>query len=457
MLLLTGFSVGASLLLVAVFFVAFGADAADAAQYFVPGFVVPLVVAPIVIHVLLGLAFALDAAHAQAAAQQAELQRLRQLDLVGRLAGGLAHDFNNLLTVVRANVAALGGAAAHAELAAIDDAALRGARLTRRLLAISHHEEVALAPASLSPLLRETAELLHRVLPAGIELTMPTSVPDTVLKLDRDAVQQALLNLVLNARDAMDGQGALALSVYTPNTDASEWLVVEVRDSGPGMSADLLARATEAFFSTKAVHEGTGLGLAIVQRTMEQHGGRLVLESTVGVGTCAALWFPVPAGAMTVAPSDAASTPALSKLPAPQTLSTSSRTVDRQPYAVLVVDDEAPVRIVTVRTVERMGHRVTGVASMDEALAWLAAGGHADVIVSDITMPGGSGIDLVSQLRDIGRPTPVLLVSGFALDGLDDTLTADPSVALLAKPWSRDELAASIDQVTRRVHTPATV
>lgn len=454
MLLLTGFSVGASLVLVAVFFVAFGAEAADAPMYFIPGFVVPLVVAPTVIHVLLGLAFALDAAHAKAVEQQAELQRIRQLDLVGRLAGGLAHDFNNLLTVVRANVAALGGAAAHTELAAIDDAALRGARLTRRLLSISRHEEVVLAPASLSPLLNETVEMLHRVLPAGIQLTMPTAVPETLLPLDRDAVQQALLNLVLNARDAMDGQGQLVLSVHAPKTDAGAWLVIEVRDSGPGMSADLLARATEAFFSTKAVHEGTGLGLAIVQRTMEQHGGRLVLESTVGVGTCAALWFPVPPVALAAVPSDPP------PLPAPSTLSTSpasSQAADRQPYAVLVVDDEAPVRIVTVRTVERMGHRVTGVASMEEALAWLAAGGHADVIVSDITMPGGSGIDLVSQLRDIGRPTPVLLVSGFALDGLDDTLTADPSVALLAKPWSRDELAAGIDRVIRGVHAPATV
>jgi signal transduction histidine kinase/ActR/RegA family two-component response regulator len=457
MLLLTGFSVGASLLLVAVFFVAFGAVAADAPMYFIPGFVVPLVVAPIVIHVLLELAFALDAAHAQAAAQQAELQRVRQLDLVGRLAGGLAHDFNNLLTVVRANVAALGGAAAHAELAAIDDAALRGARLTRRLLSISRHEEVALAPASLSPLLHETAEMLHRVLPAGIQLTMPADVPETLLPLDRDAVEQALLNLVLNARDAMDGQGALALSVQARKTDAGEWLVVEVRDSGPGMSADLMARATEAFFSTKAVHEGTGLGLAIVQRTMEQHGGRLVLESAVGVGTCAALWFPVPAEGVAVATAEPTPTPAASTPSIPSTPPTSSLAVDRQPYAVLVVDDEAPVRIGTVRTVERMGHRVTGVASMEEALAWLEAGGHADVIISDITMPGGTGIDLVSQLRDIGRPTPVLLVTGFSLDGLDDTLAADPSVALLAKPWSRDALAAGIEQVTRGVPAPASV
>ncbi|WP_353265741.1 ATP-binding protein [Gemmatimonas sp.] len=279
MLYLTAFSVGASVALVAVFFVLFKAQPEDARAYFIPAVIVPAVVAPMVIHILLSLALALDAAHAHAAKQQEQLQQVRQLDLIGRLASGLAHDFNNLLTIVRANVDALGGTAVNTALAAIDDAALRGARLTRRLLFISRHEQVVLVPQPLAPLLRETEAMLRRVLPASVPLELPTHIPATVLHLDRDAVQQALLNLVLNARDAMDDHGRLAIAVQERSLADGPWIVIEVRDNGPGMSPEVLGHATEPFYTTKAAHQGTGLGLAIVQRTIEDHGGRLVIES----------------------------------------------------------------------------------------------------------------------------------------------------------------------------------
>lgn len=435
MLYLTAFSVGASVALVAMFFVLFKAQPQAAPAYFIPAVIVPAVVAPMVIHVLLSLALALDAAHAHAAQQQEQLQHIRQLDIVGRLASGLAHDFNNLLTVVRANVEALGGPTANEELAAIDEAALRGSRLTQRLLSISRHEQVVLVPQVLAPLLRETEDMLRRILPQGVPLEMPIDLPTIVLALDRDAVQQAILNLVLNARDAMGDHGRLVLTVQERLLPSGPWVVVEVRDNGPGMPPEVLSRATEPFYTTKAAHKGTGLGLAIVQRSMEQHGGRVVIESALGEGTTVGLWFPI-------APAQSASS---SREPTRQT--PPHGTQHGASYRLLVIDDDQQVRLVTERALERLGHHVVSVADITAARAHLDSGAIVDVILSDVMMPGGTGVDLVRSLRRSGNQTPVLLVSGFTLDILDDELGADPTVALLAKPWALPSLVAGIERV----------
>jgi signal transduction histidine kinase/ActR/RegA family two-component response regulator len=435
MLLLTAFSVVASVALVVVFFVLFDGQREDLAAYFVPAVIVPALVAPPVIHLLLGLAVALEAAHARAAQHQEQLQRVRQLDLVGRLASGLAHDFNNLLTVVRANVAALGGATMGEELAAIDRAAVKGARLTRRLLSISRHEVMERVAQPVAPLLRETEEMLRRILSPTLLLEMPPDVPDVTIEFDHDAIQQALLNLALNARDAMGAHGRLTVTVHERQAADGPWLVIEVRDNGPGMPPELLRQAAEPFFTTKAAHEGTGLGLAIVHRCMTQHDGRLVLDSDVGVGTTAALWFPSNRRGRDVVVHE--------RVP-----STPPTRIERSgSYDLLVIDDEPEIRSVTERALRRMGHRVTSVGDITAAFAWLETVPPVDAIVSDVMMPGGTGIDLVHHLRRTGRTTPVLLVSGFALEGLDDVLSADPTVAFLPKPWAFDALMTSLEGV----------
>lgn len=443
MVLLTAYCVGASVLLVAVFTVIFQAQPEDLPAYYVPAVIVPLLVAPPVMHLLLGLASALDAAHAEAARQQLALQRDKQLDLAGRLAGGLAHDFNNLLTVVRANVEALGGAAANDELAAIDHAAARGAWLTRRLLSISRHDEVVLAPHSLSSLLDETESVLRRVLPIGVQLVFPEAIPDAVQAVDRDAVQQALLNLALNARDAMGERGHLWISVQRRDMPDGAWLVFSVRDDGHGMSPELLARAPEPFFTTKPAHQGTGLGLAIVKRTMAQHGGRLVLESDVGVGTSASLWFPLRAATESATVPPAPATPPSAPVVVPGS-SDSNRT-----YEVMVVDDDPQVRAVTERTLQRLGHRVTSVADAASVLERMSVGAPIDLIISDVMMPGTTGIEMVQELRRRGRDTPVLLVSGFAVDDIGQALGSDRRVAFLPKPWTVGALAGAITEIMR--------
>lgn len=452
MLLFTAFSVLASLLLVALFAVIFDAPREIWPKYYIPGAIIPACVAPIVIHVLLNLVFALDAAHTQAAQQQRELERVQQLDLVGRLASGLAHELNNLLTVVRASVASLGGAQANDDLAAIDDAAQRGARITRRLLSISRHDEIVRVRQSLPAVLSDIQRVLPRLVPPAVRLHVPDTVPPVAVDVDIDAVQHALLNLVLNAREAIGAEGSIALLVQEETVDGVAGVTIAVRDDGRGMSADLLARATEPFVTTRAAHEGTGLGLTIVRRTMEQHGGRLRLTSEPGVGTTAALWFPVVGSD----PSPSVAAPGVGSDPTPAPRERAPRLAGRSAYRVLLVDDEAEVRQVTTRILERAGYTVASVADAIAARQWLAEHPSVDVIVTDVMMPGMTGIDLLLALREAGDHTPVLLVSGFSVERVEELVGADRAVRFLAKPWTAEELVRMIGSLAITAHPERT-
>jgi DNA-binding NarL/FixJ family response regulator len=282
---------------------------------------------------------------------------------------------------------------------------------------------------------RGKAEMLRRVLPPNMQLEVSPVLPDITLEFDHDAIQQALLNLALNARDAMGAHGRLTITVHGRQTEDGPWQVLEVRDNGPGMPPEVLGRATEPFFTTKAAHEGTGLGLAIVHRCMAQHNGRLVLDSEEGIGTTAALWFP-----STLRGSDV-----IRRERVPTTPPTGIRRSER--YDLLVIDDEPEIRSVTERALRRLGHRVTSVGDITAAMAWLETAPKVDGIVSDVMMPGGTGIEFVHLLRSTGRTTPVLLVSGFALEVLDDVLSGDHTVAFLPKPWALDALMSGIEGI----------
>ncbi len=394
----------------------------------------------------------------------AQLQRAQQLNLAARLASGLAHDLNNLLTVVRASVDALGGATGSPELSAIEDATARGAQLTRRLLALSRREGLNLTRQTLGPVLQGMRHSLQSILPSHVRLEMPAQVPEVPIQIDRDSVQHALLNLVLNARDAVGDSGLIDVRTKTHLALDGSWLIVEVSDDGPGMPADVLARATEAFFTTKPVHGGSGVGLAMVRETMQEHGGLLVLESEPGRGTVAALWFPVPSdersGGFEAAPPRISSErerepeahcesatelapeppPEPEALPAPKT------------HRILLIDDEAAVRRVTERALKRLGHQVTSVDGIVPALALLDGATPIDLIVSDVTMPRGTGLDLIERLRESGRETPVLLTSGFSVESIDAVLH-DPRVGFIAKPWSSDALVVAMNRLIASART----
>jgi two-component system, cell cycle sensor histidine kinase and response regulator CckA len=359
-------------------------------------------------------------------ALEAQLLRTQKMDVVGQLAGGIAHDFNNLLTVVRANVAALDLEAAQPELGAIDDAAARGARLVRRLLTISRPEALSVSAQRIGPLLFETVAMVRRVLPARIRVEAPAEVPASTVLLDADAVEQALLNLALNAADAIAGEGTIRINAREVSADPDQrMLVVSVSDTGAGMTAEVLARATEPFFTTKPVSEGTGLGLSTVHAIMAQLGGRLELESVPGQGTHVELWFPV------VASRDA--------LVASPVIATSSSTVTVG-TPVLLVEDEEPVRVATTRILRHLGCLVTSVSNISDAYRALEADPTLALVVSDVMMPGGTGLDLLRRVRSDGRNIPFLFVSGYAVESLEGAVSRDPNLSLLTKPWTIDEL-----------------
>jgi CheY-like chemotaxis protein len=194
------------------------------------------------------------------------------------------------------------------------------------------------------------------------------------------------------------------------------------------MPAAVLARATEPFFSTKPSHLGTGLGLSIVSDTMQRHGGRLELASQPGRGTDATLWLPVVAPTTDAAPASA--TPAVAAL--------------ATKLELLLVEDEPALRDATERILRHLGHRVTSVEGVADALQWLEGGGAPDLIVSDIMMPDATGIDLLHTIRARGRKTPVLLVSGFAVENIADELDRHTGVAFLPKPWTIREMQESM-------------
>jgi signal transduction histidine kinase len=369
-------------------------------------------------------------------ALESQLQRTQKMELVGRLAGGIAHDFNNLLTVVRGNVSALGGVTAAPELGAIDDAAARGARLVRRLLTISRNDMLTLAPVPPGPLLYDVIEMVRSVLPARIVVEAPLQVPDVTLMIDRDSVEQSLLNLALNARDAIAGPGTLrfgAREVRSPSGTCS--LVISVADDGDGMPADVLARATEPFFSTKTPDRGTGLGLSVVNSTMERMGGRLELRSTPGQGTRAELWFPVataPSPDTTTAAKDTAVTTAAPGL------------------RLLLVDDELAVRVATERALRSFGHTVMMASGMREALTILHDADAIDLVITDVMMPVGTGIDLLRAARSAGHTVPMLFVSGYAMESLEGILESDPRTGMLTKPWNMADLERVVRETASR-------
>ena len=360
-------------------------------------------------------------------ALESQLLRAQKMDAVGKLAGGIAHDFNNLLTIIRSNASLLADARDVPEVGAIDDAAARGARLIRRLLAITRDDHLRTTPQALGPLLHETIALVRRVLPARIQVQSPAEVPAAVVALDHDTVQQALLNLMLNARDAIAGDGVISIEGrVVDEPEGGRWFQLTVADTGSGMPPEVLERATEPFFTTKRADEGSGLGLSVVYGTMSRHGGRLELESTPGAGTRATLWFPVLVDGTVASP-------------APVSPGDRSARAPRRAH-VLLVEDEYAVRIATERTWRRLGHEVASASNIDEATRILSAEPRIALIISDVMMPGGSGLDLLRRVRAAGSSVPFLFVSGYAVESLEGTVGTDAAVDVLTKPWTVDEL-----------------
>ena len=381
-----------------------------------------------------------------------ELVRAQKLEAVGRLAGGVAHDFNNLLTVITGNMEFL-REQLHGqlneepmELDEVLQAVVRARGLVERLLSISHRRSSAHEAVDLRALVTSTAALLRRTLGANIDVV--TDVASEALTIDGDAMllEQALLNLALNARDAiesvdaqsgMPAYGTITIAarvMHLSGAEAQYWAPLQrgrcieltVCDTGPGMTAQVHARAFEPFFTTKGVGTGTGLGLASVLGTVTNFAGVVRLEAAVPHGVVVRMRFPS------------------GTIPLPLVPDERTPVHTATPRTLLVVEDEAGVRKVIVRILKSAGHRVIEARDGAEALTMIAVQGNAlDAVVTDVSMPVMGGITMAREIRRTRPDVPLLFMSGNAEPGILDEFGS--GVSMLSKPFPPSRLLTTIN------------
>jgi PAS domain S-box-containing protein len=359
----------------------------------------------------------------------------QKLEAIGQLTGGIAHDFNNLLTAVLGSLELLRKRLPNdpKSIALLENAAQgaqRGTTLTKRMLAFARNYELSKEVIGVPDLVRGMTDLLQRSI--GPSYNLETRFPLSLKPVDVDAnqLELALLNLALNARDAMPDGGDIILAAREESVaaahiglEAGKYIRVSVTDTGEGMDEETLRKATEPFFTTKGVDKGTGLGLSMVHGFAEQSGGRLILYSQKAKGTTAELWLPVAkASVQPVTPAQA--------VPAKST----------RPLTVLAVDDDALVLMNTVAMLEDLGHTVFEAYSGKEALEILRREDSIDLVITDQAMPKMTGTELAKVIRSEWPDIPVLLATGYADMGPRDEI----GLAKLTKPFLPRDLAAAI-------------
>jgi PAS domain S-box-containing protein len=376
-----------------------------------------------------------------------ELFQAQKVEAIGQLTGGVAHDFNNLLMVVLGSLDVLGRRVAldERDRKLLDNAvhaAQRGAQLTQRMLAFARKQDMQRLPVDLPELVRGMSDLLSRTLGPSIliETRFPIALPQVLA--DPSQLDSALLNLAVNARDAMPDGGPLIISAREASggdepsgLTPGRYVCLSVQDRGEGMDAQTLARATDPFFTTKGVGKGTGLGLPMVQGIAEQSGGRFVLRSVQGEGTTAEIWLPVVEARSAAVPETA-----------PKAASASQE----KRLKVLAVDDDALVLINTAMMLEELGHAVIEASSGEQALNLLDANPDVDLVVTDQAMPRMTGLALAAEIAQRRPGLPVILASGYT-DIEEARLLKLPR---LAKPFSEAELEAVIARVTETSEAP---
>ena len=372
----------------------------------------------------------LQAEMAERKKAQAALVHAQKMEAIGQLTGGVAHDFNNLLMVISGGVRLLEKGNANEEkrtmiLTSMSQAVERGAGLTKQLLAFSRRQRLSPEIVTLQERIENLRPLLERSLRENISVKFDFEEPESVVKIDPGQFDLALLNLAVNARDAMPNGGLLSIRV-APSADA-ESVEISVIDTGQGMAPEVQARAFDPFFTTKDIGRGTGLGLSQVYGFALQSGGRCEIESEVGRGSLVRLVLPrsteTAAPRAEVAPRAAAGV-----------------------GAVLVVEDDDGVASVVCEMLGDLGYTPTRVPNASEALAQIEGGARPDIIFSDIIMPGElSGIDLANEVRRRRPDLPILLTTGYG-GGTD---LSGHTFPVLRKPYDRDELGVALARVAR--------
>lgn len=373
-----------------------------------------------------------------------KLLQAQKVEMIGQLTGGVAHDFNNLLMAVLANLDLLrkhlpndprtarlvGGALQGVQ---------RGAALTQRLLAFARQQDLQLEPRDLAEVVRGMSDLIDRAVGSGIEVRLELAPSAPAALIEANQIELAVLNLVVNGRDAMTEGGVLTISVDQAEGAIGDlpqgaYVRLSVIDTGHGMSEATLGKATDPFFSTKEVGKGTGLGLSMVHGLALQLGGALRLTSEEGRGTRAELWLPatdaVPRDGVEVAVENVEDTPTMT---------------------ILVVDDDVLISMSTVDMLEDLGHQVIESSSGKRALEILADVERVDLMITDYSMPKMNGMELAAAARELRPDLPILLATGYA------DLPSGPAIDLprIDKPYHQERLAAGIAMALQTRRRPA--
>ncbi len=375
-----------------------------------------------------------------------QLRHAQKMDAVGRLAGGISHDFNNLLGVIQANAGLIemmpaARDAAARELADIRTAAERGHVLVRQLLDFARQGAIEMAPCDLRNLVADLHRMLERILPETIAIEWSAAGEAPVVRADAGALEQVLMNLVNNARDAMPEGGTLrfavdgitlgAVEAEAPSVKPGRYGRVSVTDTGIGMDAETMKHLFDPFFTTKPVGKGTGLGMPMAYGLVRQHGGFLRVSSEVGHGTTVEVCIPA---------SDDLLVP--ERAPAP---------VQELPHGhetILVAEDQGELRRAAVRILERYGYRVLAAADGEEALALYRANrSEVALVFSDLVMPRLGGEALYRKIMAEGGSPRILFASGYASKDRADRTGLDPGLPFLAKPWTLPDLVQRVREV----------
>jgi len=405
---------------------------------------------------------------------EAQLRQSQKMEALGQLTGGIAHDFNNLLTIIQAQSDLM-----LADESAPDDmregleqvlrASQRGADMVRKLMTFGRREQLRVVPMQLDVAVQDVSGMLRRLLPETIAVAYEVRGAVPSVRADATALQQILLNLATNARDAMrDGGGDLRLVLTTVAADditgvpvlaaartgarrggPQHFATLSVTDTGCGMSPDVMAQIFEPFFTTKRQGEGTGLGMSMVYGLMDQMGGYVTVESEVGAGTTVRLFFPALRGVRSASVEQAVGVAA----------------TKRGSERILLVEDDADIRTLTARVLRRAGYHVTEAVNGEDAEERLRS--HADgkeppyaLVVSDMVMPHGDGLYVLEATRRLAAPARIVFVSGYAGDGLSgapggDIATIGSRFALapvqeggappiIPKPWTTSDFLSRI-------------
>lgn len=367
----------------------------------------------------------------------------QKMEAIGQLTGGIAHDFNNLLMVILGSLELVGKRLPDdpkivSLIGNAKQAAERGTALTQRMLAFARRQDLEFSQVDVTALVRDMMDLLQRSLGPSVSVETRFPLKIGTVRADANQLEMALLNLAVNARDAMPEGGTITIGAReekvmagsTSGLKAGRYVCLSVTDTGEGMDKATLARAMEPFFTTKGIGRGTGLGLSMVHGMMEQTNGRFVLKSEKGEGTVAELWIPM-----------------TKEVHAESTVNGAAKDGDEavRPLVVLAVDDDGLVLMNTAMMLEELGHKVFEATSGKQALDILRREQAVDLVITDHAMPQMTGVQLATAIKDERPGLPIILATGYA------ELPPGSEIGLpkLAKPFRQQELSQAVSAIMR--------